>query len=168
MCFATARFSQGDSIMKSLCETLYCFCKSTFVSNYFNHMFSSGKASSGTNAGRVPLRKRLPAVAMKGNAQQEWSAFLGAPSSPFERLTSSNRPSSLWQGPCLCLLYSLPDGLLLLLRGHHHPPPPTPHSSNPHCFCQLFLQTNLPCCFCSSLDHKLILFTGYFSFFSRV
>ena len=71
MCFATARFSQGDSIMKSLRETLNCFCKSTFVSNYFNQMFSSGKASSGTNVGRVPLRKRLPAVAEKGNAKQE-------------------------------------------------------------------------------------------------
>ena len=117
MCFATARFSQGDSIMKSLCETLNCFCKSTFVSNYFNQMFSSGKASSGTNVGRVPLRKRLPAVAEKGNAKQEWSAFLGAPSSPFKRLTPPKPPSSLSQGPCPCLLCSLLEGLLLLLRG---------------------------------------------------
>ena len=71
MCFATARFSQGDSIVNLLCEIFNCFCKSTFVSNYFNQMFSSGKASSGTNVGRVPLRKRLPAVAEKGNAKQE-------------------------------------------------------------------------------------------------
>ena len=34
-----------------------------FLSFFFLIFFSSGKASSGTNAGRVPLRKRLPAPA---------------------------------------------------------------------------------------------------------
>jgi len=37
----------------------------------YGQIFTSGKASSGTNVGRVPLRKRLPAVAEKGNAKQE-------------------------------------------------------------------------------------------------
>ena len=108
--------------MKSLCETLNCFCKSTFVSNYFNHMFSSGKASSGTNAGRIPLRKRLPAVAQKGNAQQEWSAFLGAPSSPFERLPPPKPPSSLWQSHvsasstvCLMVSSSFSGAIIIIL-----------------------------------------------------
>ena len=35
--------------------------------------FDSGKASSGTNAGRVPLRKRLPPLAEKeGDSGQKW------------------------------------------------------------------------------------------------
>ena len=83
--------------------------------NLYNLLFSSGKASSGTNTGRVPLRKTLPAVAEKGNAQQEWIAFL-APRlpPPFKQLPLPKLPCS-----CLRLLCSLLDDLLLLLLIPH-------------------------------------------------
>jgi len=37
----------------------------------YGQIFTSGKASSGTNAGRVPLKKRLPAFAEKETSAQE-------------------------------------------------------------------------------------------------
>ena len=165
MCFATGRFSQGDAIMKSLCETPHCFWAILWAITSII-CFPAGKRALGRMLVAFHWGRGCLQLEMLNKSDQP----LGEPSSPFERLSPPKPPSSLWQGPCLCLLCSLPDGLLLLLRGHHHHPPPTPHSSNPHSFCQLFLQSNLPCRFCSSLDcvHLLNLISCCFSLFKRV
>ena len=145
MCFATVRFSQGDTNMLFLTVQLLVLIATCII-----FCFPAGKRVQGRILVAFHWGRGYQLSLRRETLNKSEQLFL-APRlpPPFKQLPLPKLPCSLSPPPLQFAWWS---------------PPSPPPSSLLH----LQPQSNLPWCFCSYLDHKLNLFTGCLSLFNRV